>query len=180
MFVWSIQILIEPMVHLLCFLLFHISVFKKPASSNLIILLLLIYLPLVIITPTSYMIDYFVIDKCLSNETIYSYYSYIIELVYTLLIVVYSIISFKSSRRLVTINELILLSTGMIIFLVTFSWGAVVGSITDNWLVAQFGLLGMPVFFLILLYSIRKYKTIDLRILISEIIIISILIITSS
>ncbi len=180
MFVWSIQILIEPMVHLLCLLLFHISVFKKPASNNLTVFLLLLYLPLVIITPTSYMIDYFAIDKCLSNETIYSYYSYIIELIYTLLIVVYSIISFKSSGRLVTINELILLSTGMIIFLVTFSWGAVVGSITDNWLVAQFGLLGMPVFFLILLYSIRKYKTIDLRILISEIIIISILIMNGS
>ena len=162
MFVWAIQILIEPLIHLSILYLLYVLTYKKDLNFYFKLILLTIYLPIIILAPTKYILTSFNIETCLSQETIYSYYSYLIESIYTLILICIGIMKYKLENDKKRREEIIYLTLGMAILLLAFSWGAIVGSFTENWNLAQFGLFGMPIFLSLLLYTIIKYKSFPL------------------
>ena len=58
--------------------------------------------------------------------------------------------------------KILFIVSGTVLFLTLFSWGNIIGSFTNNWKVGEFGLLGMPIFISLLLYTIIKYKSFPL------------------
>jgi signal transduction histidine kinase len=54
---------------------------------------------------------------------------------------------------------------GIILFLLTFSWGNIVGTLSDgtDWRLPQWGLFGMPVFIGLLAYLIVRFKAFNIK-----------------
>lgn len=53
-------------------------------------------------------------------------------------------------------------------FLIALSFGNIIGSITDDWDLAQAGLFGMPVFIAFLAYTVVKFKTFNVKLIATQ------------
>lgn len=58
-----------------------------------------------------------------------------------------------------------LITSGVILFLLSFVSGNIIGSFTENWTVAQVGLFSMPIFAVFLAYMIVKFKTFNIKLI---------------
>jgi len=163
MAVWSVQILVEPLVHACAAYLFYVLINKDDLPFKHKLIFFIVYIPLILIAPSKYLLSSFNTSSCLSTETLYSYYSYIIEIFYTSYLVYFAIRSYKSSKTKEKRIEIMSLSFGIFVLLVAFSWGAIIGSFTDNWSLAQYGLFGMPIFISLILKSIISNNLFDLK-----------------
>lgn len=77
-------------------------------------------------------------------------------------------------------RQIVYLTSGIIILLFAFSWGAITGSFTEDWNLAQYGLFGMPVFIGFLAYIIIKFKSFNLKLIGSNVLVLSLWILTAS
>ena len=180
MFVWAIQVLIEPLVHASSLYLLYVLLYKRDLPFLSKILIFVLYLPLIIFVPTNYILSSFDVGSCLSQEAQYSYYSYVIEIIYTLWLVGIGIKRYLTENDKQTRKENIYLTIGMVILLIGFSWGAITGSFTEDWNLAQFGLFGMPIFMAFLGYSIVKFKLFNLKLIGSNVLVLSLWILVGS
>lgn len=161
MFMWSLQILIEPLVYIGALILLYVLVDKRPPTFAYLSMWAAMFLPLAALTPTSYVLESFDRVSCLANETFFSYYSYAIEALFVAWILVFAGDRLWRARHLRERTEIILLTVGILLFLIAFAWGNVIGSFTGDWQLAQFGLFGMPVFIGFLAYSTIQFKTLN-------------------
>lgn len=180
MFVWSIQVLVEPLVHLSSLYLLYVFLYRKDLNFKYKFLLILLYTPLIILTPTKFILSSFDISTCLSQESIYSYYSYLIEIFYTSLIIYLGVKKYLFEKDAQIRRQIIYLTSGIIILLFAFSWGAITGSFTEDWNLAQYGLFGMPIFTAFLAYIIIKFKSFNLKLIGSNVLVLSLWILTAS
>lgn len=181
MFVWSLQILFEPLVYISAFYLINVLFKKEDISFRKKLILALIYLPVVIFAPTKYNLSGFSIETCLSEEGFIAlYYTYAIEIIYTLWIIGFSIREFLKAKTKETKQKIILLTTGTVLLLLSFSFGNIIGSFTDNWNVAQIGLFGVPFFIGLLIYGIIKFNLFNVKIIGANVLIIALWILMAS
>ncbi len=167
MFVWSAIILIEPLVYITAGYLFNTLATGKDISFKSKLLFAALYIPLVLLGPTQYILASFDITTCLANETIFSYYTYIIEIFMVCAIAISAIRHYKMAENKAR-KEILFLSFGLLLFLLAFSWGNIVGSFSEDWVLGQYGLFGMPIFIGFLVYSIVKFKTLKIKVLSTE------------
>ncbi len=165
MFMWSLQVLIEPLVYLGGFYLLYVLLEKKEPPFIAKIFSVLLYLPIIIAAPTTYNLSGFDLTSCLANEGIIAhYYSYFFEVV-----LVFMLLGFVARwRRNVDKEEGMrgfYLTLGVMLLLVAFAWGNIVGSFTDDWQLGQYGLFGLPVFSAFLVYTIVRYRTFNIKII---------------
>lgn len=166
MFTWSLDILFEPLVYIGALYLLYVLIKGTDLSFIQKLFLGIIYLPTVILVPTQYSLSGFDVGTCLSNETpLIVYLSYGTEILLTLWVLSLSVIEFIKSKNGESRQKIILLGTGVILFLIAFGWGNITGSFTDNWQLGQFGLFGMPIFAGFLVYSIVKFRTFNIKII---------------
>lgn len=164
MFVWSLQILFEPIVYISALYLLYVLIKKEDMSFNRKLLIALIYLPVIIFVPTKYSLSAFNITTCLSEEgPIALYYTYAIEILYTLWIIGFSVREYLKSSTKQAKQEILLLAVGTILLLVAFSFGNIISSFSEDWRFAQIGLFAMPLFISFLVYSIVKYGTFNIK-----------------
>jgi signal transduction histidine kinase len=93
------------------------------------------------------------------------YYSYFIEVAVILLIVRITASQLAKTISGTRRKSLLLFGLGLVTFLLAFTSGNIIGSLTENWDVAQYGLFGMPLFIGILTYTIVRFKTFNIKIL---------------
>lgn len=173
MFVWSVIILIEPLVYVGSFYLLYLFLEKKDLPFISKLFLFLIYIPLIIFVPTKYSLSGFDVSTCLSIEgPIALYYTYAVEVLMTIIIIGYSI---RKLHKPGTLNrkEIFSLTLGVVLFLFAFAWGNIIGSFTEDWQLGQFGLFGMPIFAGFLVYSIVKFKTFNIKLLATQALVIA-------
>lgn len=166
MYAWSMDILVEPLVHIGIFYLLYVLVKKQdlPFSQKLILGLLYLPIPLFLHTPLT--LSSFDLTTCLANEgPIALYYTYFVEGLTTTWLFIFTAINyFKATERKMR-SEILYLGIGGFLFLFAFSWGNIIGSFTEDWQLAQYGLLGMPLFLAFMLYSIVRFNTFRIRLL---------------
>lgn len=166
MFAWSVQVLVEPLVYLFAFYVSYLFVKKQDLPFNFKLLLLLLYAPIIILLPTEYnLIGVNVFDCNAIEGPIAQYYTYFVELVVILLVFIVSLREFFKQKDLIRKKEIRLFSIGIVLFLIAFAWGNIIGSFTDNWVLAQAGLIGMPIFAGFLAYIITQFKTFNIKLL---------------
>ncbi len=68
----------------------------------------------------------------------------------------------------------------MIVFLLAFSWGNLIGSFTENWNIAQAGLIGMPIFVGFLAYVIVKFHSFNVKLFGAQALVLGIVILVGS
>ncbi len=168
MFFWSLQILIEPSIYILTFYLTYIFSTKQDLKDKYKILILLGYAPIVFFLSTKWNIIGINLSDCTAIENIIAkYFTYFIELIIILSILFFGIFSKKTSRS----QEIKTFSAGSILFLVAFSWGNIIGSFSDNWQLAQAGLIGMPIFVFFLSYLVVKYQSFNIKVLSTQVLV---------
>src|SRR3989338_6413555 len=71
----------------------------------------------------------------------------------------------KAIRKATTPSpkEILTFGLGVVAFLIAFSWGNLIGSFTENWTLAQAGLIGMPIFVVFLAYLIVRFHSFNAK-----------------
>ena len=166
LFLWSLQVLLEPIIYVLAFYTLYSFVYNKIPSfiTNLLVSILL--LPLIIFTSTNLNLSGINLYDCNATEgPLASIYTYFLEIVFILAIITVVIRRIISLKNYKDRAKVIYFGLGLLAFLVAFSSGNIIGSVTGDWVLAQYGLFGMPIFVGFLTYLIVEYKIYNLNIL---------------
>ena len=166
MFAWSVQVLVEPLVYLSAFYLAYIFIKKQDMPFRFKLSLVLLYSPIIVLLSTPLnLIGVNVVDCNAIEGPIAQYYTYFVELVIILSLFIFSLKEFFKQKDISRKKEIRLFSIGIVLFLLAFAWGNIIGSFTENWVLAQVGLIGMPIFAGFLAYLIVKFKTFNIKLL---------------
>src|SRR3989344_8683541 len=159
-FFWSLINLIEPFIYATLLYFLQVFVTGKDISVLKKILITLPLLPVLVLAFTSYNLVGFDLSNCDRDATEgpLAYYIYFIQVFYVLWITVFAIESFKKASTQQLKSQVAIASLGVLLFLLTFSWGNIVGSFSDDWRLPQWGLFGMPIFIAFLAYLIVKFQ----------------------
>ncbi len=171
-FFWSLVNIIEPFIYAFSVYFIQAFISGKDTSVKNKLALFLPLLPVLILGFSSFNLLGFNLSNC-DREAIegpLAHYIYLIELFYVLWIALHSIRQFafyaKQKR-----TQILLVSISILCFLLAFSWGNIVGSLTDSWRVPQWGLFGMPVFIAALAYLIIRYNAFNIKVISTEILV---------
>jgi len=168
LFAWSMDILVEPLVYMGGLYLLYVLLANQDAPKWSKGVALALYAPIVFLLPTIYTLSGFDIASCLATEGfIAQYYSYAIEFVFTLWAFGFALRHFLGAKDNEERKKTVFLLAGVILFFVSFAWGNITGSFTEDWALGQYGLFGMPVFISFLMYSIVRFKAFDITLLAS-------------
>ncbi|HCR52726.1 TPA: hypothetical protein DIV48_03750 [Candidatus Kaiserbacteria bacterium] len=174
LFLWSMQVLSEVFVYVSALYFAYVFIAKKDLDFLSKVGLVILLLPITILLPTSYLFTGVDLSTCVISETpaLNFLSTYAIEILLSFLILFTSFwgISRQPARK----KEIILFTTGLIIFLIAFSSGNIVGSLTEDWDTAQAGLFGMPVFIAFLTYTVVRFKTFNVKLFATQALVASI------
>lgn len=173
MFSWSLQILLEPLTFATAFYLFYIFLVKRLPSFKYNLLSFLIFLPILIFLPTTLNLEGLLLETCESIEgPLAKYYSYFANSSYLLLIILTGILHIprqkNSKQKLSAIYFLI----GLVTFLLSFVSGNILSSFTDDWTISQYGLFAMPVFALLIAYSIVRFNAFNTKLVGTQVLVV--------
>lgn len=172
MSVWSLLILLEPLIYISALLFAHQVLFKKSISTPFTFALSLLILPTIFFLPTSLAIDSFNLTNCWRevNEGVLVFYGYFVQVLIALSILfltAFYAIRSKDDKEIK--QRSVLAAVGIILFLATFSLGNIIGSWYEDWTIGQYGLFGMPILVAFIGFLIARYKIFNTRILSAEI-----------
>lgn len=179
LFYWSLQILLEMFIYASSFYLAYVFIRGSDAPFYIKLALTGLVFPIIVLLPTTYLLPGIDVSYCDAIESslviIYTYSAQIL-LILSILFITLIEVNKKNLRR----NEIILFSTGLIIYLLAFSSGNIIGSLTENWTLAQVGLFGMPIFISFLSYVTVKFNLFNLKIFGSQVLVVVMWILVSS
>ncbi len=168
-FFWSLQVLIEPLIYALGFYLFYTFAFEKLPSRTVNMVVFAILAPFVLMTSTSLNVQGIHLSLCDAIEGLAAtHYSYTLEIFFVVAILVTLLSIIKKTTALHEKYKMILFAVGIIIFLAAFTSGNIIGSISGNWEVAQYGLFGMPIFIGFLAYLIVQYRLFNIKVIATQ------------
>ncbi len=167
MFFWTLINIFEPLVYFFCFYFFYVYVFKKDFSFLQKIIFALPLIPTLVFAPSKLMLLGYDISNCdrAAVEGILATYGYGIEILYILLIVGFAIFAIVKATDWSVKRHIILITLGITLFLLSFSFGNMYEVFSQNWYVGQYGLFGAPVFVGFLAYLIVKYHAFNVRLI---------------
>ncbi len=164
-FFWSLQILSEVMVYFFGFYLSVVYATKADLPSRDKWLIGILLVPFMILIPTKFNLLGINLFDCTAIESsVVIYYSYFLEIAFTLSLFVILVREFilrrgnKDGRK-----ELAYFAVGLILFLLAFTSGNIIGSFTSDWALSQYGLFGMPVFIAFLAYTVVRFKMFNVK-----------------
>lgn len=174
-FFWSLVNLIEPFIYVFGVYFVQVFISGKDTSIKSKILLFIPILPVIVLAFTQLNLLGFNLSNC-DREAIegpLAHYIYILEVFYLV------VIALNSLHALVGANlknkaksiQIILVTVSILCFFLAFSWGNIVGSLTDSWRVSQWGLFGMPIFIIALAYLIIKYNSFNIKVISTQILV---------
>lgn len=166
MFFWSILNIFEPLVYFFAFYFLYVLTFEKDFSIIQKIFFSLPMLVTFVLTPTRFGLLGYNLANCdrAAVEGIVATYGYAIEIIYILLILGFSVYFINKTKEVSEKRKSILITAGIVAFLLSFSIGNIVEIFTQNWYVGQYGLFGAPIFVGFLAYVMVKYKTFNTKI----------------
>lgn len=171
MFFWSLLVIIEPIIYATCLYFIQVFITGKDTTLKNKIVTTLFLLPTFFLINTHYALLGYNLINC-DREVIegpLTQFGYLIEIVYTLWILIFSMERFrKIKNNNVTRKQIVLVTVGILLFLLTFSSGNIIGTITNDWRIPQWGIFGMPIFIGFLAYLIVKYRTFDIKLVATQ------------
>src|SRR3990167_4209493 len=173
MFFWSAMLIIEPLIYALCVYFIDVFVEKKDVTFKKKVGIFSLLLPVIILLPTKFALVSFDLTNCFREPVegfIATYYVYFIEIIYSLWILVYAVRKYRQSIPEMR-KQIVLITLGVILFLLSFVSGNIIGSFTENWTLAQVGLFSMPIFVVFLGYMIVKFKTFNAQVIGAQVLI---------
>lgn len=166
LFLWSLQVLLEPFIFLFGLYFAYFFFGKKIISLQTKVVSSALIAPFVLLIPTHYNLVGARLMTCDATEGLVAlYYSYALEVFLTLWIVTLSVKAYQAAQESVDKKRILFFATGLLSLLLAFSWGNIVGSFTEDWVTAQYGLFGMPVFLVFITYLIVRYQVFNVKLI---------------
>jgi signal transduction histidine kinase len=164
LFLWNTQILIESLLYAAALCLTYAFATNRNPGPWITGPLALLILPILVAMPTQHALQGIDVAYCNALESTFIIaYTYSVQILISLLILFFSFKeAAKNGKRR---SEIRLFTAGIIIFLIAFSSGNIIGSITEDWELAQAGLIGMPIFIAFLAYMTVRYQAFNMKVL---------------
>ena len=166
MFFWSLQVIIEPAIYAACVYFIYVFITKKDISLSKKLGIVVFLIPTLLFASTRFALTGFDLTNCYreTTEGPLTLYGYGIEIIYVIWILFFTIQkSWKATKE--ERQQIFLITTGIILFLSSLASGNIIGSLTENWTLAQVGLFGMPIFIAFLAYMIVKFKIFNIKLI---------------
>jgi len=165
MFLWSFLGALYVLMLIFSLYFVYVVIDKKDISLNKKYILAILFLPIVLMTPTAYNLTGFDIVNCQSLESNYFIsYRYFLGVVFIIWILTSLYLRYKKVQK-ESKKQILFLGFGILSFLFLFSYSEIAGSLTQNFEVTQYGLFGMPVFIGFLAYLIVRYKAFNIKLI---------------
>jgi len=166
MFFWSLQVIIEPIIYAACVYFIYIFITKNDISLKKKLGITVFLIPTILFASTKFALLGFDLSNCYreTTEGPLTLYGYGIEIIYTLWILFFTFRKSWDATRGEK-RQIIFIATGIILFLLSLTSGNIIGSLTENWTLAQAGLFGMPIFVAFLAYMIVKFKVFNIKLI---------------
>ncbi len=169
MFFWTIINIAEPLIYVCSLLFFYIYINKKYPDFRWNLLLFILLLPTVLLAPTHLALTGYDLTNCnrVATEGPLASYGYLLEIVIALTI------GFLAIKKIRTVDKesrkpIIITAVGLIFFLLSFAAGNITEVFTENWYIGQIGLIGMPIFLVLLTYNIVRFKTFNIKLIAAQ------------
>jgi len=169
-FFWSLLVLIGPLIYAGSLYFIQTFITNNDISLKNKILLTLPLLLTIVLAFTKYSVSGFDLTNC-DREAIegpLARYGYGVEIFYTLCVAVFAMERFRKIKDSIERKKIVLVTVGILLFLLTFSWGNIVGTFSDDWRLPQWGLFGMPIFIAFLSYLIVKYHEFNIKLIATQ------------
>lgn len=179
MFWWSLINLFEVIVSMSTFYFAYTFLEKKDAAMWVKILSLVLVFPFILLIPTEWNLSSFDAVSCEANQGGLINYFYFLEGLFALSLIVYliqKVIRVPRDQR----KQVLVFSFGVILFLVSFSGANIFASITDDWHILQYGLVGAPVFVAFLSFLIVRYQAFNVKLLAAQALVAGLIILIGS
>lgn len=183
MFVWSVLILLEPVIYFSAYLFADAAIGGNKKSTITFLFLIVLMLPVVLFTPTSLMLENFNLTNCWREVTEgpLVYYGYMVQTVIALAILAklcaYCVFDKAHLKEKVRATLIVL---AILAFLAIFTLGNVIGSYFENWVIGQYGIFGMPVMVILIGLLMPKYLLFRTNLIASQLLVSALAIITFS
>ncbi len=172
MFSWSIQVLLEPLIYAIAFYLFYLYLYRRPPSLKANITVTALLLPLILLLPTIYDLQDVHLSTCEATEgPLAKYYTYFLNLFFVALLIWFGkkrIPQLEVGKRKIAV----LFGAGLLTFLLSFTSGNIISSFTDNWVISQYGLFGMPIFAFLIAYSVVRFEAFQIKVVSAKILVV--------
>jgi signal transduction histidine kinase len=166
MFFWSAQIYLDLMIYLSAAYLLYVFARRQDLPPTAKWIGAATMVPVIVLAPTAFNLVGFDYTNC-DREALEGqlwYYVYIVELLIILGMAVFGIREVVKADRGRKI-QIAFLGTGLSLFLLAFSWGNIVGSLSEDWAIAQYGLFGMPIFLGAVMYLIVQFQAFRVQVI---------------
>ncbi|MFZ2556132.1 MAG: HAMP domain-containing sensor histidine kinase [Minisyncoccia bacterium] len=175
MFFWSAEIYLDLLIYLSAAYLLYVFIRRQDLPLVPKIIGTAAILPVLFLAPTALNLTAFDYTNCDREalEGVLWYYVYFVEVLVVLGMSIFGMREFFATKDQNKKIQVSLLSTGLVLFLLAFSWGNIVGSLSEDWAVAQYGLFGMPVFLGIITYLIVQFQAFRVRVIATTALVIS-------
>ena len=183
MFTWSLTGVVESLFFILSLYFFYVFAKKEDISLKYKFLTMVILLPLIIMMPTKFNLSGFDSTQCYSLENNYSlYYKYFIEILSSIVLLVFSMITIKRADKKFR-KQLVILFIGISLFLFSFFSAIFLSSyLVDNgwnmfgYKFEMYGLFGTTIFIGFLAYLIVQYKAFEIKLIGAQALVVSLII----
>ena len=181
MFVWAVTLLVETLVYAGALYMFYTLVERREPSWKAALGMFVVFLPLVALLPTNASLSGFSLADCLAIEGwVALYYTYALEILFSLWIIIRAVRAYRRANTPSARSFIVTLTIGTILFLLTFASGNIIGSLTGDWEMAQYGIFGMPIFAAFLAYMIVRYQAFNAKLFGAQALIIALLVLVGS
>jgi signal transduction histidine kinase len=180
MFSWAPDGIIFVLLFILCLYFTYVFIDKKDISKTKKIIFFLFLLPIIVMTPTKYNLNFFELGQCEAIEG--KYFSTYYDIVGMLIFVWIFLLAIKRylSAEKEFKKQILLVSIGVEFFLFSFFTTGYLGSLYDNYQIDMYGLFSMIFFMGLLAYLIVQYKAFDIKLLGAQALVVALIILIGS
>lgn len=175
MFFWSMINMIEPIIYIGMLFFSYALIDGKDMSFKKKLIICILILPIIALASTRLALVRYDLSSCNREvaEGPIAFYGYLIEILFSLWILGFGIRRFFERKDRQERIKVALAIFGIIFFLFSFAIGNVIGSLFVDWTIGQYGLFGIPVFIAFLAYLIVRYKTFNIKLIGSQVLVVS-------
>lgn len=166
MFFWILVILFEHIIYVASVYFLYVFINKKDISYKLKYFLLTLILPTILLLPTTYALNAFNFTNCDREavEGLLVYYGYAMEVFCAIWIFIYGSAAFHRNKNKDERRQILLVTIGLCLFLLSFAFGNIIGTLNVDWTLGQYGLFGLPIFIGFLAYLVSRYHTFNTKV----------------
>lgn len=165
MFFWSLFGMVDSLIFLTSFYLVFSFLNKNDLRFLYKVLLLILVLPIILLTPTTYNLISFNFNGCYANDNLFFNYIFVVKAILALLLLITAIYRYFTTEDRQEKRQILLMSLGISFFLLAFFLFGYLADTYEKYILEIWGVFSMTIFMAIIAVLIVKFKAFDIKLL---------------